>query len=147
MRSFWFCSLILLMKPLTLPVIAAAPSVQTLIQFFQLGPPCSRYSVVTLYIYSPVVLSGKHLHNKKFARISPPSINRTNPKSCAWPLTSVDSSTCRENFPHSLIFSKTTSSMSADMSFIRLPMVEFESGTFAISLAACGPIILFTIAV
>ena len=31
--------------------------------------------------------------------------------------------------------------MSADMSSMRLPMVEFESGTFAISLAACGPII------
>ena len=136
-RTFWFCALILLMKPLTLPVIAAAPSVQILIQFFQLRPPCSRYSDVTRYISSLVVLCGKHLQNQKFSRISPPSTNLTNPKSCAWPLTSVDSSTCKENFPHSLIFSKTTSSMSADMSLIRLPMVEFESGTFAISLAAC----------
>ena len=136
-QTFWFCALILLMKPLTLPVIAAAPSVQILIQFFQLRPPCSRYSDVTRYISSLVVLCGKHLQNQKFSRISPPSTNLTNPKSCAWPLTSVDSLTCKENFPHSLIFSKTTSSMSADMSLIRLPMVEFESGTFAISLAAC----------
>lgn len=54
-RTFWFCTLILLMKPLALPVIAATPSVQTLMQFFQLRPPHSRYSLVTQYISSSVV--------------------------------------------------------------------------------------------
>lgn len=64
-RTFWFCTLILLMKPLALPVIAATPSVQTLMQFFQLRPPHSRYSVVTQYSSSSVVFLRQTLAEQK----------------------------------------------------------------------------------
>lgn len=47
----------------------------------------------------------------------------------------------------SLGLSKTTSSISAGMSLICLPIVESDSSTFAISFAACGRSILLTIAV
>ena len=52
---------------------AAAPTVQTLMQFSHVSPPCSRYSDATRNISSPVVLSGNALQNRKFSLMAAPS--------------------------------------------------------------------------
>ena len=55
-----------LTNPFMHPTMAAAPSVQTLMQFSHVSPPCSRYSDATRNISSPVVFSGNALQNGKF---------------------------------------------------------------------------------
>lgn len=62
------------------------------------------------------------------------------------PLISVDSSSCNTNSPPMCIFSKTLLLISADMASICLSIVLSEGGTLAISLAASGPSISFTMA-
>ena len=44
-----------LTNPFVRPTMAAAPSVQTSMQFSHVSPPCSRYSDATRNIFSPVV--------------------------------------------------------------------------------------------
>ena len=66
-----FLSFTLLTKPLVRPTIAAAPLVQTLVQFSHSSPSCLRYSDVTRKISSPVAFSGDSLQNRKFWPKSP----------------------------------------------------------------------------
>ena len=99
---------------------------------------CSRYSDVTRKISSPVVLSGIAFQKRKFSRIVSPSTKRMLAISCAWPLISVDSSSCKAYFSVQRIFSKTT--LYGRRLFInRLTMVLSERGTLATSFSASGP--------
>ena len=61
--------------------MAAAPSVQTLMQSSHIYLPCSRYSDVTRNISSPVVFSGNALQNRKFSLMVSQSTKRTLAKS------------------------------------------------------------------
>lgn len=84
------CSFTLFTNPLVRPSIAAAPSVQTLMQFCHFSPPCSRYSDTTRKISSHVVLSGNSLQNITFSLIVSLSTKHTFAISCACPLISID---------------------------------------------------------
>ena len=68
-------------EPIVRSTMAAAPSMQTLMQFSHVSPPCSRYSDVTRSISSPVAFSGNDLKNRKFSLKAFPSTKRTQAKS------------------------------------------------------------------
>ena len=72
--------------------------------------------------------------------------NRTNARSCAFWLISVDSSTWMLNIPLPLIDEITVSSMSEDISAIRLLMVLSDNGTLLRSFTNLSPNRVETIA-
>lgn len=96
-----FCTLTPLMKPLALLVMAAAPTVQKLIQFVQLNPPVQ--DTQSSQAKSPLRLFCEAWF-AKFSLTWSLSIVQTLVKSWACPLTSVDSSTCKESFLIFLMF-------------------------------------------
>lgn len=79
---------------------------------------CSRYSVVTWYISSPVILSGIDLQNTSFSNT----------------IAIYKSNICQElSVPTNIFFfSKTKLSISEDVSSIRLIIVLFDRRTFDI---------------
>lgn len=109
-------------KPLTWPVIEAAPSVQIAMHISQLKTLFLKYSSVTLNISSPGLSSS--LQNKKvfckFVLIH----------YLTFPISWKAACISGLNFAHSLSFSLSTHSMSPDISSMRSLIVLSESWKF-----------------
>ena len=101
-------SFILLTKPLVHPTIAAAPSVQILVQLSHFSFPISRYSDVTKKVFYPVVVFN-FLQTREFPLITLLSTKRTFAKNCKCLQRFVLLPICKANFLQVRTFSQTNS--------------------------------------
>lgn len=114
-------------SPFPLLVIDAAASVQTLLQDFQLRPFSEKNALTTLKMSSPVVLPSKRLQKSMCSQMSSVSMYFTKVTSCAFPLTSVDSSSWSEK--ESPSFPTTCSTVSVPILSILRQTVSLDKGT------------------
>lgn len=102
---FIFFSLMKLKKPLSLPTIAAEPSVETPMRFSHEIHRFSGDIFTTSEISPPVAQPSRFLQIEKFAFIIAPSTKRTLAITWARPLISVLSSVAKRNLDY-LLFSE-----------------------------------------